>query len=72
MELDLPQVGETWRHFKGGKYTVTGFTYAAEGDKLELRVLYASGSGLVFSRPLMNFIGPTIQGGPVRFVRNEC
>ena len=70
MELDLPQVGETWRHFKGGDYKIVGFAWGAEGvGELELRVLYATAAGVEFSRGLVNFIGPVDTRAEARFTK---
>ena len=67
MVNSLPQIGQTWTHFKGGKYVVTGFAWCAVGDALELRVLYAKvdsdANTIPFSRTLSNFMEP-VNGCP--------
>lgn len=61
----LPRIGETWKHYKGNEYVIRGFVYGAEGENLEVRVLYAKTDGWVFSRPINDFMD--LVGDRVRF-----
>lgn len=57
--MRLPNVGETWTHFKGGRYNVTGFSFDATGDELRVLVHYIRVDGsVIFSRTIANFLEP--------------
>jgi len=66
--MRLPQIGEKWKHFKGGVYVVKDFVWDATGDDLKLCVVYAQDNGPVFLRTLDNFLAP-LEDGP-RFAPN--
>lgn len=50
----LPQPGETWQHFKGNIYTIIGIAKDAETE--EQHVVYKSLDGIIWMRPLDNFM----------------
>lgn len=69
--MKLPQIGESWKHFKGDVYWIVEHSFGAEGE-LQLRVLYCKrkdGNGPVYSREIMNFIGPVDDRAEARFTR---
>jgi len=66
--MRLPQIGETWTHFKGGKYLIKGFAWEADGPHLVLRVIYCSEEA-IFTRTLSNFLEP-VDGTP-RFQHDQ-
>lgn len=72
--MQLPQIGERWKHFKGSFYYITGFDYGADGDELVLRVRYSEktdGSTTEFSRSLINFVGPADDRADARFTFHQ-
>ncbi|MGG1444908.1 DUF1653 domain-containing protein [Brevibacillus laterosporus] len=54
--MDKPQIGETYRHFKGYYYVIVGYAFCSETQK-EL-VLYQENrfNGRVWARPLEMFV----------------
>ncbi len=50
-----PPVGSRWRHYKGGRYVVTGRAIR-EADQ-EPQVLYLADSGITFCRPAAEWAG---------------
>lgn len=62
--LKLPQIGEIWKHFKGGEYMVLDVVFCAEGDALDVRIIYGTvdPSSPKFSRSLANFLDPLPDG----------
>lgn len=53
-EKETP-VGSEWKHYKGGTpYTVTGHVITERDDSVA--VLYQNEEGIVFSRPLSEFL----------------
>lgn len=68
----LPQIGQEWKHFKGSKYKIVGFSWDAEGDSPRLSVQYKLaelGNYPIFSRTLFNFLGPVDTRASARFVK---
>lgn len=52
--IQLPRVGESWRHYKGSLYTIREI--AADSETLQLRVVYTDGK-LTWDR-VMSGISP--------------
>jgi len=65
---DVPQPGEKYDHYKGGKYEIIMNTLCSE--TLEPRVIYKSliYPGVPWNRPLTVFLSKQSNGDP-RFVR---
>lgn len=69
--MKLPQIGETWQHFKGGLYRIHDFSWGADGDDLVLRIHYVKDKGHEgppYSRTIVNFVGSVDTRAPARFV----
>jgi len=66
--MRLPQIGEVWKHYKGGEYTIRGFAWNAVGETLELCVLYGRGDTVPFIRTLANFLEPVDDVGRFRYI----
>ena len=60
--MKLPQKGETWKHFKGGVYTILEIGWMAE-EELEVCVVYVTAGGTTFMRRLNNFM-ELVDSGP--------
>jgi hypothetical protein len=61
------KVGSKWKHFKGGEYTIVGHSQGCEGEELVPRVHYIGGDGVIYSRPVANFLEPVEGRAPARF-----
>ena len=66
--MAVPQVGEKWRHFKGGLYTIVGMTYYCVDEPVTCVVYEAD--GVTWCRPLWNFLEMT-DTGKRRFKRES-
>lgn len=69
---NVPRVGERWIHFKGTVYSIVDMVKFAEGDELELLIIYQHGSDR-YARRFTNFIEHVEResySGP-RFVLHE-
>ena len=69
--MKMPNIGETWQHYKGGNYIIQGFAWDAVGEELRLLVLYGADGGPVFSRTIDNFLMPVAIKGCARFAPEE-
>ena len=55
--MAVPNIGEVWKHFKGGCYKIIGHTWGVEGDGVPvLRIVYGKDEGPQFSRDVFNFL----------------
>lgn len=69
MEQQTPQPGETWQHYKGGRYAIVAVSQQIEEEGGEQVVTYCGlGTGLTWTQSLARFTGPIEDGRP-RFAR---
>ena len=71
-EVELPRIGERWRHYRGGTYRILGLCYHERTGKMRIAYRSAEGGGPVFVRSVSTFLGLVPEGtekGCARFAR---
>lgn len=63
----LPQIGEVYLHRNGLAYEVKAL--ARDADREEIQVIHQGKDGVVWSRPIGNFMG--MKDGSARFRLNQ-
>lgn len=69
IDRSVPQIGETYRHFKGGIYKILLISHCSETGQELISYQDISGKGNIWTRPLQMFLG--IIGETTQFYRFE-
>ncbi len=68
-----PQPGETWKHFKGGKYEIIGLGKdVSQSNREPIVVVYRGSDGSFYVRRLTNFLSTVDRDGEVRYRFDRC
>jgi hypothetical protein len=68
-----PQPGETWTHFKGGKYQIIDLAKDVSRSNRDVPgVIYRSSDGAIYFRRIQNFMSTVDRGNEVVYRFDRC